>query len=307
MFDRDLDWLRAIAPELLIAVTVVEHQHVRRAAEQLGIPQPTVSAVMHRLADLIGSPLVQPYGRGIVATDAGRAFLPAAREALVHLRTAGRDLQEVVEPDRGHVALGFVHSRGPRDVPLLLDAFLAAHPDISFTLKQGGAPAVLDQLLAGALDVAIVAPMPPADDRLDTLVLAEERLCLTVASDHHMANRKSVAMRHVQDEVFVGLTAEHGLRQVFDSLCEAAGFIPRFAFEGEEHQTLRGLVRAGLGIAVLPYATLPDPALAEIALRDRGARREVGAAWLTHRRLVPAAGRFIAFLRISGGKVLRDG
>jgi DNA-binding transcriptional LysR family regulator len=149
VFDPDIEWLRVISPELVIAVAVLEEQHVRRAAERLGVPQPTVSAVMHRLAHAIGAPLVAPRGRGIIATDAGRAFLPAAQQALVNLRAAGQDLQEVIDPDRGRIALGFMHSRGPRDVPRLLDAFLAAYPDISFTLKQGGAPAVLDQLRAG--------------------------------------------------------------------------------------------------------------------------------------------------------------
>jgi LysR family transcriptional regulator, transcription activator of glutamate synthase operon len=149
--------LRLITPELAIAVAVLQEQHVRRAAERLGVPQPTVSAVMHRLADAIGTPLVQQSGRGIAATAAGRAFLPAAQEALIHLRAARHDLQDVIDPDRGRVALGFVHSRGPRDVPRLLDAFLAAYPDISFTLKQGSAPAVLNEMPAGALDVAILA------------------------------------------------------------------------------------------------------------------------------------------------------
>ena len=175
MFDQDIEWLRIIAPELAIAITVLEEQHVRRAAERLGIPQPTVSATMHRLAAAVGTPLVQPRGRGIMPTDAGRAFLPAAQIALANLRAAGQDLRDVVDPDCGRVALGFVHSRGPRDVPRLLDAFRAAYPDISFTLKQGGAPAVLDQLRAGALDVAIVTPIPPAEDRLQSLFWPRSR------------------------------------------------------------------------------------------------------------------------------------
>ena len=307
MFDLDIDWLRLIAPELVIAVTVLEEQHVRRAAERLGVPQPTVSAVMHRLADAIGAPLVAPCGRGIAATAAGRAFLPAAREALTNLSTAGQDLQEVIDPDRGRVALGFGHSRGPRDVPRLLDAFLAAYPDISFTLRQGGGPAVLDQLRTGGLDVVIVASTPPADDHLETLVLAEEQLCLTVAANHRLANRVSVDLRQAAAETFVGLTPQHGLRQVFDSLCEQAGFAPPLAFEGEEHETLRGLVRAGLGIAVLPSAPHHDPTLVEIPLRDRGARRHVRAVWQKDRRLAPAARRFITFLTTSGTTVLRGG
>jgi LysR family transcriptional regulator, transcription activator of glutamate synthase operon len=307
MFDPDIEWLRLITPELAIAVAVLEEQHVRRAAERLGVPQPTASTVMRRLADAIGAPLVQPCGRGIVATAAGRAFLPAAQEALIHLRAARQDLQEVIDPDRGRIALGFVHSRGPRDVPRLLDAFLAAYPDVSFSLKQAAAPALLDQLRAGALDVVIVAPMPPADDRLESLVLAEEPLCLTVASDHRLANRASIELRQAATETFVGLTPQHGLRRVFDFLCEQAGFVPRLAFEGEEHETLRGLVRAGLGVAVLPRATHHDPALVEIVLRDAGARRQVGAVWPKGRRLAPAARRFITFITTSGAKVLRGG
>jgi DNA-binding transcriptional LysR family regulator len=161
---------------------------------------------MHRLAAAIGTPPVQPRGRGIIPSDAGRAFLPAAQLALANLRAAGQDLREVVDPDCGRVALGFVHSRGPRDVPRLLGAFRAAYPDISFTLKQGSAPAVLDQLRAGALDVAIVTPIPPAEDRLQSLVLAEEPLCLTVASDHRLAKQTSIDLRQAADETFVGLT-----------------------------------------------------------------------------------------------------
>jgi LysR family transcriptional activator of glutamate synthase operon len=116
-----------------------------------------------------------------------------------------------------------------------------------------------------------------------------------------------VKLRQAADETFVGLTREHGLRWLFDSLCERAGFAPKFAFEGEEHETLRGLVRAGLGIAVLPHATHHDPALAEIALGDPAAHRHVRAVWHQDRRLTPAARRFTKFLTTSGAKVLGGG
>jgi LysR family transcriptional regulator, transcription activator of glutamate synthase operon len=305
VFDQDIDWFRVISPELAIAVAVLEEQHVRRAAERLGVPQPTVSVVMRRLGDAIGTPLVQPSGRGIAATEAGRAFLPAAQQALIQLRAARQDLQEVIDPDRGRVALGFVHSSGPQDIPRLLDAFLAAYPDISFTLKQGAAPALLDQMRRGALDVVVVAPMPSADDRLESVVLAEERLCLVVARDHRFASRASIDLRQAATETFVALTPAQGLREVFDTLCERAGFTPQLAFEGEEHETLRGLVRAGLGVAVLPPATHKDPTLVEITVRDPNARRHIGAVWQKDRRLPPAARRFISFLSKSGAKVLR--
>jgi LysR family transcriptional activator of glutamate synthase operon len=89
--------------------------------------------------------------------------------------------------------------------------------------------------------------------------------------------------------------------------CAAQRIRPQLAFEGEEHETLRGLVRAGLGVAVLPRAPHHDPALVEITLRDPEARRQVGAVWQKGRRLAPAARRFITFLTTSGAKVLRGG
>jgi DNA-binding transcriptional LysR family regulator len=114
-------------------------------------------------------------------------------------------------------------------------------------------------------------------------------------------------LRQAATEAFVGLTREHGLRRLLDSLCERSGFAPHLAFEGEKHETLRGLVRAGLGVALLPRATHYDPALVEIALRDPAAHRHVRAVWHKDRRLTPAARRFTAFRTTSGAKVLGGG
>lgn len=106
-----------MAPNLAIVVAVLEEEHLTRAAQRLGIPQPTVSHAMRRINDAIGSPLVHRVGRGIVVTPAGRAFLSAAREALMALRAARLELADVIDPDRGQVSLGFLHTLGVRDVP----------------------------------------------------------------------------------------------------------------------------------------------------------------------------------------------
>jgi LysR family transcriptional activator of glutamate synthase operon len=295
-----------MAPQLAIAVAVLEEQHVTRAAERLGVPQPTVSAAMHRIADAIGTPLVQSSGRSIAATAAGRAFLPAAQDALMCLRAARHELQDVIDPDRGRVALGFLHSRGVHDVPVLLDAFLAAYPDVSFTLKQGPAGTLLDDMRAGALDVVIVAPLPSPDDQLDTVQLDDETLYLAVPADHRFATRSSIELRRAAAETFLALTPGHGLRQVFDQMCALAGFMPSLAFEGEDIATLRGLVRAGLGIAVLPKAAHHEGTVVEITISKPAAHRPVGAVWHRDRRLPPAARRFITFLTASGAKVLQE-
>lgn len=100
------------------------------------------------------------------------------------------------------------------------------------------------------------------------------------------------------------LTRGHGLRQIFDKMCAEAGFVPELAFEGEDIATLRGLVGAGLGIAVLPPAITNDATVVDITITKPTAHRQVGAVWQTEHRLPPAERRFVSFLVVSGAKVL---
>ena len=303
MIDSDSDWFEVLAPQLRIAVAVLEEQHITRAAHRLGVPQPTVTSVMRRIGASIGAPLVQRSGRRVVRTAAGRAFLPAAQNALRSLAVARQEVGDVVDPDHGRVALGFVHSRGLRDVPMLIDAFLAAHPDITFELHASPRDELIDHMHNCAIDVAIVAPVP-ADPRLESVTHGDERLYLVVDIRHRLAGRHSVTLSEAAGESFIALTAPHGLRHVFDRLCDHAGFRPTLAFEGQEIATLRGLIRAGLGVGLLPRSLHPEPGIAEIPISSPDAHREVGAVWIKDRQVPPATKSFITFLKDSGARVL---
>jgi DNA-binding transcriptional LysR family regulator len=241
-----------------------------------------------------------------VVTPAGRAFLPGAREALAVLRASRLELADVIDPDRGQVSLGFLHTLGVRDVPRLLDAFLAAYPDVRFALTQGSARGIVDQVRAGTLDIVITAPLPEDSDALHTFVLREELLYLNVPAGHRLARGKVVDLREAAGERFIAMTSGHGLRRIFDELCTAAGFVPEIAFLGEDVATLRGLVGTGLGIAVLPASPAPEDSVVELRIRHPGAHRLLGAVWPASRRLPPPARRFAEFLQRSGRQVLGE-
>src|SRR5699024_1255808 len=112
-----------------------------------------------------------------------------------------------------------------------------------------------------------------------------------------LAARSGVAVPELADEVFVLLEHGYGLRQITDELCAAAGFRPTVAFEGQESDTVRGLVAAGLGVALLPASEpRPAPGVVEIRL-DPPVTREIGLVWPSDRHLSPAAGVFVEFVR----------
>ncbi len=90
---------------------------------------------------------------------------------------------------------------------------------------------------------------------------------------------------------------EHGtgLRQITDELCADAGFTPRMAFEGQETETVRALVAAGLGVALLPPAeTGPPPGVVELPVTPR-ASRTIGLVWVADQPVAPAVAAFREF------------
>jgi DNA-binding transcriptional LysR family regulator len=96
-------------------------------------------------------------------------------------------------------------------------------------------------------------------------------------------------MAELAREAFVATKPGYGLRQITDELARAAGFTPTLAFEGEQVDTLRGLVAADLGIAVLPAAEpAPPQGVVEIPLRPK-ATRHIGLVWAADRPMGPAA------------------
>jgi LysR family transcriptional activator of glutamate synthase operon len=283
-----------LAPPLALLTALRVTGNITRAAELLGVPQPTVSRRLAALGDALGAPLTAPVGRGIRLTRAGEILAEAAERAQAIVEAAARRAIEEIEPANGHVVLGFLHLLGRSLVPTLLRDYRARHPHVRFTLVQGSRRDMLDRLASGELDLALVAPIPWDDPALDSVLLNEQEILLAVPESHRLAGRRTAQIEDLAGEEFVMLEPGYGLRQITDDLCAAAGFEPKVAFEGQESETVRGLVAAGLGVALLPRFEPGAPAgVAEIPLVPR-VPREIGLTWRKNDPLTPAVEHFRA-------------
>ena len=295
----------ALAPRLALLRAVATEGHLTRAAERLGIPQPTVSRWLAALADELGTPVLLRDGRGVRLSRAGEYLADAAGRALTVLESGCRRVVEEVDPERGQVVLAFLHTMGESRVPLLLRAFRRERPQVRFTLLQGAQDEVLDRVRSGRADLALTSPLPDPEE-FEYARLDEQPLVVAVPAGHRFADRDRITLAELAGETFVGMSPGHGLRQMTDELCAAAGFTPELAFEGEEADTVRGLVAAGLGVAVLPvaerWATEDNPTgtprgwpgLLELPLTPH-ASRQIGLVWAANRPLAPAARAFRQF------------
>ncbi|MDT7723625.1 MAG: hypothetical protein QOI21_201 [Actinomycetota bacterium] len=291
---------RRLAPDLALLAALRETGNITRAAELVGVPQPTVSRRLAALGEALGAPLTAPVGRGIRLTRAGELLAESAERAMAAVEAGARRAIEEIEPASGHVVLGFLHLLGRSLVPELLRDYRAAHPQVRFTLVQGSRRDMIDRLSAGELDLALIAPVATDDPALDAVVLGRQEILLSVPREHRLAGHRSARIADLAEESFIQLEHGYGLRQMTDELCAAAGFSPKIAFEGQESDTVRGLVAAGLGVALLPGFEPGSPAgVVEVPLVPK-VTRTIGLTWRKDDPLTPAVASFLERTRPSG-------
>ncbi|MFP5022357.1 LysR family transcriptional regulator [Pseudonocardia phyllosphaerae] len=264
----------SLAPGLHRFVAVARTGHLTRAAEQIGVPQPTLSRSIARLEDELGVSLFRRAGRGLHLTAAGRTLLPRAEAALAELTAATAELAGDADPTTGRVALGFLGTLGLDAVPRLLRDFRREYPGVRIRLVQARHAGLLERLRDGSVDLALTSPLPD-ETGLESVPLAEEELRLAVPAEHPLAARTEIDLAEAADEPFLLFARGYGLHGTVLRWCREAGFEPRPAFEGGESGTLRGLVGAGLGVALLPVAA-PIAGVVEVPVRSPHTVRTLG-------------------------------
>jgi LysR family transcriptional regulator, transcription activator of glutamate synthase operon len=264
--------------------------NVTRAAEELRISQPGLSRAIARLERELRAPLFDREGRTLRLNRYGEIFRDHAERLVTTEAAARRALAQAADPDHGEVGLAFLHTQGTVLVPELLRLYRAAHPYVGFRLTQGSSERLREAVAGGGADLAITSPRP---EGLAWHPLSTERLRLAVPAGHPVAGRSEVDLADAAGEPFILMREGYGLRSITDELFRTAGIRPKIAFEGEEATTLRGLVAAGLGVAVVP----PGDRVAGVTeIVIAGARRTIGLAWVEGRTRTPAVEDFRRFV-----------
>jgi len=281
--------LREVLADLPYLLAVAVTGGVTAAADELGVPQPTISRGLARLAERLGAPVLERDGRGVRLTEEAGALLPHAERALAAVDDGIAAVRRLVGERDDAVSLAFQHTQGRVVVPALVRALRTERPAARFELRQGARDMCVEALEAGTIDAVIISPAYPRTAHVETVHLYDEPLVLAVPPDHRLAARRRVRLTDLADEPLLVMRAAFGLRLLVDDLFAQAGLTPQIAFEGEDVQTLRGLVAAGLGVAVLPPA-IPRPTdVVEVPIGDADAVRRIGVSWRTDRRAGAAA------------------
>jgi len=242
-------------------LAVAEERHFTRAARRLHIVQSGLSFSVRALERELGVPLFVRSTRRVDLTEAGRALVPEARNALAAVRSARQAVTAVQGLLSGTVNLGILQRLGASlDLPAILGRFHAEHPGVRIQLRQAGSVQLMEEVRVGRFDLAILGQTAPAPAGVTTTVFARERMLLAVSESHVLANRKEVDLTTLGEESFVEFHADWGLRILADRIFAGLHVERRIACEVNDAPTLLDLVAHGLGIALVPQTATKHPA-----------------------------------------------
>lgn len=269
--------------QLEYLVALADVNHFRRAAEKVGVSQPTLSAQLSALESALGVQLVERSRSRVLMTPLGANVVTVARQILGQMRY----IREMAASQKGEfsgvIRLGLPPTIGPYLLPRLLPKLHRTYPELKLYVREEVPHSLPLNLEEGRHDVLIV-PLPVHAKDLQTVSLFREPLFLTVSRESHLAESNEVERRDLRDQDILTLEAGHQLREQVDNICEDFGARVLTDYEGTSLDTLRQMVSLGMGSAFFPglytHSVLSkDRTLKVMQLKGRSIHRTIGMLW----------------------------
>ncbi|OBI37558.1 LysR family transcriptional regulator [Mycobacterium colombiense] len=259
----------ATVSQLRTFIAVVDQGGFTAAGRRLGLTQPAVSRTVAALEKELGLPLFLRRPDGLSLTEAGSIALTHAREAVRHLALMRTEVAGLAGDITGTLRLASVPTATATLVAPQLQTFAQRHPAVTIRLLEGSEQEIRDWLDQGAAEAGVVS-LPSKG--LESAAIGEQEMVAVVPADSWLASRNTVTYADLAKEPFVRGTG--GCADVFMPIARRAGIEFDLAFEAREVAATLEIVRAGLGVSILPSAGLPDlPGVAVRPLLPHTVRR----------------------------------
>lgn len=239
--------------QLRCFVMVAEELHFGRAAKRMFMTQPPLSRQIQLLERSLGVQLLDRGNRQVRLTVAGQHFLRDAQHLLAYTEQASNAARRLASGEAGQLVLGFTAVSGYNMIPELLRQAGDALPEVGFELHEMVSGSQTEALIARMIDIGFVRRVDPLPE-LKSYLVRREPLLVVMPQSHALAARESLSITDLAHQPFVMYSPKEG-RYFYDcivGLFTNAGVTPRYLYYLEQTHSILGLVRAGLGMAIVP-------------------------------------------------------
>ncbi|MGP1396728.1 MAG: LysR substrate-binding domain-containing protein [Inquilinaceae bacterium] len=280
---------------------LARHLHFGRAAEACSISQPALSLQVKELEAMVGVPLVERGARQVRLTPVGEALLHKSRQILLAVEELDNLARASRGPLAGRLRLGVIPTIAPYFLPGLIAALARPLPDLDVQLREAVTGTLIDDLLAGRLDLAVVA-LPISEPSLRELALFDEEFVLVRPLAD--ADKPVPGPAMLQTMRLLLLEEGHCFRDQALSFCRFGGRQPRRLMEGSSLSTLVQMVGAGMGVTLIPEMAVGlETRSADVAVSrfpPPRPSRTVGMVWRATNPLSDQFAQIGAIVRAAG-------
>lgn len=238
---RDLEYLIALA----------DHKHFRRAAESCNVSQPTLSGQIRKLEDELGTILLERTSRKVLFTQAGLGLVEQAKVVLREVKVLREMASNQGKDMSGPLHVGVIPTLAPYISPLIIPTLKEEFADLELYIYELQTHQLLDQLESGQLDCGIISFVKESESFIEVPIFNEE-MYLVVPEKHEWATLKQFDINLLKNRELLFLDGGHCLRTHTLDYCLSVGAKENPHFKATNLETLRNMVAANVGIALIP-------------------------------------------------------
>ncbi len=234
---------------------VVETGSFSRAAQLNHVTQSAVSQQIRALETRYEQKLLSRSARQVTPTPAGERLFRGCKEILTRFSEVEQEIREQSKEVQGTCTVSTIYSVGLHELQGIQKYLLKHHPKVNMRLVYRRSDQVYDDVILGAAEIGLVAyPQPRAG--VDVLPFRDDRLAMVSAPDHPLASKSKVTLAAVAACPFIAFDREAPSRKAIDKLFREKGLELQPVMEMDNVETIKRAVEMGLGVAVLPAATV---------------------------------------------------
>lgn len=285
---------------LKVFCDLAETESFTKAAQINEITQSAVSQQIGMLERTFRSLLIERSKKKFRLTREGGILYDYSKQIIQMYDSLQHKLQEVKEIVSGTIRVATIYSIGLHDLPPYLKQFLKAYPTVNVHVEYRRSNQVYEDVLSNVVDLGLVA-YPVKDTKLEVTPLRKDKLMLICHPQHPFAKLKSIRLKALSDQKFIGFEPDIPTRKAIDRILKDAGVEVQTVMEFDNVETVKRAVEIDAGVSMVPQATITQEVskqtLAQIEIEGADIYRPLAAIHKKGKILSPAMKQFIAILK----------
>jgi DNA-binding transcriptional LysR family regulator len=279
---------------------VAETKSISRAAEELFVTQPAVSKQIKALEEELGDRLFDRLGKKVHLTRTGEALYGRAVKILRSVEEAKAAVKGLSGECSGELVIGTSDHISLHRLPDVLKSYIAAYPKVDLKLRCHRSETILDMVGRNLVDVGVIT-LPKVTGNLVSKVIWKDPMSLVFPKGHPLALLKSIRLRDITKYRLILPEPGTTTRKTIDDAFAKGKLVANVGMEVAYIETIKGLVKAGLGISILPdkavEAEVKGGLLLEARIQDANVTRNLGVVYLKDKYFSRPATEFLRFLK----------